>query len=121
MSYALSDFPHARLTVYVGEQEYLQHRPLHRAIVERLHELGVAGVTVTRGIEGYGAGRHIHLQSILRLSVDLPVTIEAVDTREKLEGAVAALDAMVTKGLVTMEPVVVCVWRPPHGLTNPTS
>lgn len=101
-----------KLTVYIGDSFRYGHKKLYRAIVEALHEEGIAGATVLHGIEGYGADKQIHTARILDLSGDLPVVIIAIDRTEKIEAAIAKLDTMIEKGLVTTEEVRVVFSRP---------
>lgn len=88
------------MTVFVGEADHWHGKPLYAAIVERARELGLAGATVTRGLMGFGANSRIHTASILRLSEDLPVTIQIVDKAERIEEFLPILDDMVAEGLV---------------------
>jgi PII-like signaling protein len=97
--------------IYIGESDRHGGKPLYQAIVERLRELGIAGATVLRGIEGFGAHAHLHTTRILRLSEDLPVLIEVVDTEERIHAVLPELDAMVNDGLITMEKVQVIAYR----------
>lgn len=101
-----------KLTVYVGDSFRYRHRPLYRAIVEMLHEEGVAGATVVHGIEGYGGDKQIHTARVLDLSADLPLVIVAVDRPEKIEAVLPRLDEMMEKGVVTTERVSVVFSRP---------
>lgn len=95
------------LRIFVGESDRCGGRPLYEAIVHMAREIGLAGATVWRGIEGYGAASRIHTAKILRLSEDLPILIEIVDTEEKIRAALPALDALMEEGggggLVTLE------------------
>ena len=95
------------LRIFVGESDRHAGRPLYEAIVHKARELGLAGATVWRGIEGYGAASRIHTAKILRLSEDLPILIEIVDTEEKIRAALPVLDAMMEAagggGLITLE------------------
>ena len=95
------------LRIFIGESDRYHGRPLYEAIVRRAHDLGLAGATVWRGIEGYGANSRIHTAKILRLSQDLPVLIEIVDTEEKIRAALPEFDTMMEAsgggGLVTLE------------------
>ena len=95
------------LRIFVGESDRHHGRPLYEAIVHRAHELGLAGATVWRGIEGYGAASRIHTAKILRLSEDLPILIEIVDTEDKIRSALPEFDAMMEAsgggGLITLE------------------
>jgi PII-like signaling protein len=101
------------LRIFVGESDRWHGKPLYEAIVRRAREEGLAGATVVRGIEGFGAHSHLHTSRILRLSEDLPVVIEIVDSAEKIEAILPALDEMVEEGLVTLESVRVIAYRAP--------
>jgi uncharacterized protein len=101
-----------KLTVYVGDSDKHGRKPLHLAIVELLHEEGIAGATVLHGIEGYGAHKRIHTARILDLSGDLPVVITAVDLPEKIEAVLPKLDGILEEGLVTIEEVQIAIVRP---------
>jgi len=92
-----------RMTIYIGESDQWHHRPLYMAIVEHLKEAGCAGVTVLRGIAGFGAHSQIKTANILSLSVDLPVTIVAVDVAEKIERVLPEVSAMLGGGLITLD------------------
>jgi len=93
------------LRIYIGEQDKWHHLPLYEAIVLKARELGLAGATVLRGPMGFGAHSHLHTAKILRLSEDLPVLIEIVDTDEKIRAFLPEFDAMVKDGLITLEQV----------------
>ena len=97
--------------IYIGEADTWHGRQLYEAIVHLLRERGLAGATVLRGIEGFGAKAHIHTTRILRLSEDLPVLIEVVDQEERLRAILPELDAMVKDGLITLEKVEVIAYR----------
>ena len=97
--------------IYVGESDTWRGRPLYEAIVHLLRDRGLAGATVLRGIEGFGAKQHLHTTRILRLSEDLPVLIEVVDVEERVRAVLPELDAMVTGGLITLERVEVIAYR----------
>lgn len=101
-----------KLTVYTGDSLRYGRKKLYCAIVEMLHDEGIAGATVLHGIEGYGADKRIHTARILDLSADLPVVVVAIDRPEKIEAVLPKLDAMVEKGLVTTESVRVVLARP---------
>lgn len=106
------------LRVFVGESDTWRGRPLYDAIVRRVREEGLAGATVLRGIEGFGADSRMHTSRILRLSEDLPVVIEIVDTPERIERVLPLLDEMVGEGMVTVEDVRIIAYRgsePPAG------
>jgi uncharacterized protein len=99
------------LRIYLGESDEWHGRPLYQAIVERLRERGLAGATVLRGIEGFGAKAHLHTTRILRLSEDLPILIEIVDQADRIRAIVPELDEMVADGLITLEKVEVIAYR----------
>ncbi|HVR77578.1 MAG TPA: DUF190 domain-containing protein [Acidimicrobiia bacterium] len=99
------------LRVFIGESDSIDGRPLYQAIVETLRREGLAGATVLRGIEGFGKSSRLHTSHILRLSEDLPIVIECVDTVERIEGVLPRLDEMIGDGLVTVEKVDVRVYR----------
>ena len=100
------------LRIYIGESNRFAGVPLYEAIVQRARERGLSGATVLRGIEGFGANSRIHRASILRLSEDLPIVVEIVDRRERLEPFLIELDPMIEDGMVTLEEVKVLVYRP---------
>jgi hypothetical protein len=95
------------LRVFIGEADRWEHKPLYEAIVLKARELGMAGATVLRGPMGFGAKSHMHTSKILRLSMDLPMVIEIVDSGEKINMLLPILDEMVTDGLITLENVQV--------------
>jgi hypothetical protein len=99
------------LRVFIGEADVFEGRPLYQAIVEVLRRDGLAGATVLRGIEGFGKSSLLHTATVLRLSEDLPILIECVDTIEKVEAVLPVLDDMIEDGLVTIEKVDVRVYR----------
>jgi PII-like signaling protein len=99
--------PALRLTIFVGEDDRWHHRPLYSEIVHRAHAAGLAGASVIRGIEGYGASSRIHTSRILSLSEDLPLAIIIVDAAEKIRGFLPRLDELVTEGLVILDDVEV--------------
>ena len=99
------------LRIFIGESDVHEGRPLYQAIVETLRLRGLAGATVLRGIEGFGKSSRLHTAHILRLSEDLPIVIECVDTPEKVEAVLPALEQMIGDGLVTLERVEVRVYR----------
>ena len=99
--------PARRLTIFVGESDQYHHHPIYTEIVHRAHRAGLAGATVLRGIEGFGASSHIHTTRILSLSQDLPVAIIIVDVRERIDAFLPQLDELVTEGLVIMDDVEV--------------
>lgn len=97
--------------IYIGESDTWHGRPLYEAIVHLLRERGLAGATVLRGIEGFGAKQHLHSTRILSLSSDLPVLIEVVDQEDRVRAVLPELDAMVGEGLITLERVEVIAYR----------
>ncbi|MEI8342247.1 MAG: DUF190 domain-containing protein [Verrucomicrobiota bacterium] len=99
------------LRIFIGESDRWLHQPLYEAIVLKARELGLAGATVLRGPMGYGAKSHLHTAKILRLSMDLPMVIEIVDSAEQINTLLPHLDEMVLDGLVTMEDVQVIKYR----------
>ena len=104
------------IRIFIGESDRWEGQPLYEAIVRRVREAGLAGATVLRGIEGYGAHSRIHTSRILRLSEDLPVVIEIVDRAERIDEVLPLLDEMISEGLITIEKVQVLKYRPgPEG------
>src|ERR1700722_12200248 len=97
--------PAKRLTILIGEQDRAGHGSLATEIVKRAHAAGVAGVTVFRGVEGYGKSNHIHTPRILSLSDDLPICIIMVDSAPAIEAIAEQLVELVEGGLVTVEDV----------------
>jgi PII-like signaling protein len=101
-----------RLTIYVGEGDRWNHRPLYEAIVLKARELHMAGATVLRGPMGFGADSRINTSKVLRLSEDLPIVIDIVDSPEQIAALIPHLDEMVKGGLVTLEDVRVLIYSP---------
>ncbi|MFZ0217842.1 MAG: DUF190 domain-containing protein [Candidatus Dormiibacterota bacterium] len=95
------------LRIFIGESDQWHGRPLYEAIVRRAREAKMAGATVLRGIEGFGARSHLHTARLLRLSEDLPVIIEIVDTEERIQELLPMLQEMMGDGLATLERVQV--------------
>jgi uncharacterized protein len=110
--------PAVRLTIFVGEDDVWHHKPLYHEIVHRAHGAGLAGASVLRGIEGYGASSRVHTTRLLSLSQDLPIAIVIVDQDDRIRAFLPQLDDLVTEGLVILDPVEVIryVGRPrPEG------
>src|SRR5678815_6064353 len=103
------------LRIFIGESDRWNHQPLYEAIVLKARELQLAGATVLRGPMGYGKSSVLHTSKILRLSMDLPMVIEIVDSEEKINAFLPELDKMISGGLVTLEKVKVLQYR---GETN---
>jgi PII-like signaling protein len=99
------------LRIFVGESDRREGGPLYEWLVRRAREHGLAGATVLRGLEGFGARSRLHTAKILRLSSDLPIVIEIVDTIEKIESFLPIVDEAVTEGLATIEKVDVRFYR----------
>ena len=99
------------LRVFIGESDRWKHQPLYEAIVLKARELHMAGATVLRGPLGFGKSSRLHTAKILRLSMDLPLVIEIVDTEEKIQGFLPVLDDMMKGGLVTLEKARVIDYR----------
>lgn len=99
------------LRVFLGENDRWHGQPLYEAIVMKARELHLAGATVLRGPMGFGAGSRLHTAKILRLSEDLPMVIEIVDAKEKIDELLPHIDEMVEDGLVTLERVQVIKYR----------
>jgi PII-like signaling protein len=95
------------LRILFGEDDRFQHMPLYEAIVLKAREMQLGGATVLRGHVGFGHSSHIHTTKILRLSQDLPVVVEIVDSQQKIDAFLPVLDSMMTGGLVTIEKVQV--------------
>jgi PII-like signaling protein len=91
--------------IFVGESDRWQGRPLYEAIVLKARAMGLAGATVIRGVEGFGANSRIHTAKVLRLSEDLPILVEIVDKEERIQQILPVLDEMIGEGLITMERV----------------
>ena len=99
------------LRIFIGESDRWHHQPLYEAIVLKARELHLAGATVLRGPMGFGKSSRLHTAKILRLSMDLPLVIEIVDSEEKIQQFLPVLDEMMGGGLLTMEKVKVIEYR----------
>jgi uncharacterized protein len=100
------------LRIFFGEDDKFKSRPLHEALVLKAREMHLAGATVLRGHIGFGHSSHIHTTKILRLSQDLPVIVEIVDSQDKIDAFLPVLDDMMASGLVTIEKVKVLQYGP---------
>ncbi len=96
-----------RLTIFVGESDQWHHRPVYTEVVHRAHAAGLAGASVMRGIEGFGASSRVHTSRLLSLGEDLPVAIVIVDTQDRVEAFLPELDELIGQGLVILDPVQV--------------
>ena len=103
-----------QLTIYLGETDQYQYRALYMAIIEWLRAEKVAGATATRGIAGFGASSHLHTANILRLSMDMPITITVVDTPQTIDSIIEPLGAMAPHAMFTVHEVEVV--RPAVGV-----
>ncbi|MCC5827908.1 MAG: DUF190 domain-containing protein [Phycisphaeraceae bacterium] len=103
--------PGARLTIFIGESDQADGGPLYHKIVEKARASGLAGTTVLRGVEGFGAHSRLHTSRLLTLSEDLPVVIIIVDRADRIDRFARDLDGMVTEGLVVREAVDIVFYR----------
>lgn len=108
------------LRIHFGEDDKWQDKPLYEAIVIKCRELDIAGATVFRGIEGYGASTLIHKRHLLRSS-DRPIMVSVIDTEEKIRSLIPALDEMVDEGLIAMSEVEVIRYVHQEGVRSPVS
>ncbi|MBI5836830.1 MAG: DUF190 domain-containing protein [Candidatus Eisenbacteria bacterium] len=99
------------LRIFIGESDRHEGHPLHEWLVRAARERGLAGATVIRGIAGFGAHSRLHTSKILRLSEDLPIVVEIVDTEEKIEAFLPVVDGAIREGLATVEKVNVRLYR----------
>lgn len=99
------------LRIFIGENDKYDGRPLYEWIVRKAREHGLAGATVLRGLEGFGARSRLHTAKILRLSSDLPIVIEIVDTDDKIEAFIPVIDDAVGEGLATVERIGIRFYR----------
>lgn len=97
--------PSVRLSIYIGESDQWHHKPLYTEIVHRAHAAAMAGASVFRGFEGFGASNHLHTTRMLSLSEDLPLVVIIIDTEEKIRGFLPQVEDLVTNGLITLEMV----------------
>jgi PII-like signaling protein len=113
------------LRIFIGESDRYEGLPLYEWLVRTAREHHMAGATVVRGLQGFGAHSRMHTAKILRLSQDLPIVIEIVDTKEKIEGFLELVDAVVQEGIATLEEVHIHFYRAgkqdPSAETKPSS
>jgi uncharacterized protein len=100
------------MRVFIGESDRYHGKPLYEALLERFREKGLAGATVLRGVAGFGASSVVHTEKVLRLSLDLPLIIEVVETEETIQTVLPDLDEMIGGGLITLERARVILYRP---------
>jgi hypothetical protein len=99
------------LRIFMGESDKYEGQPLYEWIIRKARERGLAGATVLRGIEGYGAHSRLHTTKVLRLSSDLPIVVEIVDTEDRIESFLPLIDGAIREGLATLERVEVRFYR----------
>lgn len=99
------------LRIYLGEDNHNEGKPLYEWLVLKAREFGMKGATVLRGIEGYGASTHLHTAKVLRLSADLPVVVELVDTEEQVEAFLDIIEGVIDSGMAVIEDVHVRFYR----------
>ena len=99
------------LRIFIGESDHWHGKPLYEAIILKAREMGLAGATMLRGLMGFGAASRIHTAKILRLSQDMPIVIEIVDSADKIDSLLPIVDEMVQEGMVTVERVRVIQYR----------
>jgi PII-like signaling protein len=100
------------MRVFIGESDRYHGKPLYEALLEKFRSRGLAGATVLRGIAGFGASSKLHTDKILRLSMDLPLIIEIIETEEVIQGILPDLSEMIGGGLITLEKAKVILYRP---------
>ncbi len=100
------------MRIFIGESDKYEGKPLYEALVELFRVRGLAGATVLRGISGFGSTSHVKTEKVLRLSLDLPIIIEVVETEEALQSVLPDLDRMIGGGLITLERAKVIMYRP---------
>ena len=99
------------LRIFIGESDRRDGEPMYEAILQLLRRRGMAGATVVRGIAGFGRSSVVHTAGLLRMSADLPIIIEVVDTADRLEPVIVELDSLIEEGLMTLERVEVHLYR----------
>jgi len=109
------------LRVFIGDSDYIEKQPLYEAIVLKARELGLAGATVLRGVEGFGAHSVLHTSRLLETSSDLPIVVEIVDTEEKIRLLLPHLEMMVREGMITMEHVLILMYHHGESAASPAA
>lgn len=100
------------MRIFIGESDRFGGKPLYQALLELFRERGLAGATVVRAVAGFGSSSTVHTEAILRLSLDLPIIVEVVETEERLRAVLPDLDRMIQGGLITLERARVILYRP---------
>ncbi len=100
------------MRIFIGESDKYHGRPLYEALLEKFRQQGLAGATVLRGVAGFGASSKMHTDKVLRLSLDLPLILEIVETEEAIQSILPELDEMIGGGLITLERARVIMYRP---------
>ena len=100
------------MRIFIGESDKYHGKPLYEALVEKFRQQGLAGATVLRGVAGFGASSKMHTDKVLRLSLDLPLILEIVETEEAIQSILPELDEMIGGGLITLERARVIMYRP---------
>ena len=107
------------MRILIGESDKYHGKPLYEALLEHFRRKGLAGATVLRGVAGFGAQSVVHTEKVLRLSLDLPIIIEVVETEEALQSVLPDLDEMIGGGLITLERARVIMYRPANARRSP--
>ncbi|HEY6210562.1 MAG TPA: DUF190 domain-containing protein [Gemmatimonadales bacterium] len=100
------------MRIFIGESDKYHGKPLYEALLEKFRQQGLAGATVLRGVAGFGASSKMHTDKVLRLSLDLPLILEIVETEEAIQSILPDLDEMIGGGLITLERARVIMYRP---------
>jgi len=100
------------MRIFIGESDKHHGKPLYEVLLERFRKKGLAGATVLRGVAGFGASSKVHTDKVLRLSLDLPLIIEVVETEETIQAILPDLDELIGGGLITLERANVILYRP---------
>jgi len=100
------------MRIFIGESDKHDGKPLYEALLQRFREGGLAGATVLRGVAGFGASSKVHTDKVLRLSLDLPLIIEVVETEDAIQSVLPDLDRLIGGGLITLERARVIMYRP---------